>query len=62
MTDMPNSMTSSDLAADRAVVKAWLDRVPLRVEADEQRERELTEQIKTMMRVLVFTNRRPRRP
>lgn len=40
---------SSDLAADRATVKAWLDRVPLRAETDAAQERELTERIKALL-------------
>jgi quinolinate synthase len=47
---MDKSSSSSDLAADRAVVKAWLDRVPLRTEPDAQRELELTGQIKQLLR------------
>ncbi len=41
---------SSDLAADRAVVKEWLDRVPLRTEPDAEQERELVVRIKQLLR------------
>jgi quinolinate synthase len=48
--DIQTPVANSDLAADQAVVKAWLDRVPLRADGDAERERELTEQIKTLLR------------
>jgi len=41
---------TSDLAADRANVKAWLDRVPLRAEPDAAQEQELLAQIKQLLR------------
>jgi quinolinate synthase len=50
MSYIQTPASNSDLAADRAVVKAWLDRVPVRIEPDAGHERELTEQIKTLLR------------
>jgi quinolinate synthase len=49
MRDMQNPV-STELAADRAVVKAWLDRVPLRAEPDAEQERELIVRIKQLLR------------
>ena len=43
-------LADSVLAADRLVVKAWLDRVPVRTEPDEQRELELVQRIKHLLR------------
>lgn len=50
MNKILKPIVGSDLAADRAVVKAWLDRVPVRAEPDEQRELELVWQIKQLLR------------
>lgn len=51
MNDTPESSTAtSDLAADRAVVKSWLDRVPLREEENEARNAELVQMIKQLLR------------
>lgn len=47
---MQTHVSDSELAADRAVVKAWLERVPLRTEPDAERELELLGQIKQLLR------------
>lgn len=50
MSNMQNPLSGNDLAADRAVVKAWLDRVPTRAEPDAQQDAELTQCIKQLLR------------
>jgi quinolinate synthase len=50
MTNLQKPVSTTDLAADRAVVKAWLDRVPLRVEPDAQQEQALVASIKQLLR------------
>lgn len=50
MNNIHKPLVDSDLAADRTLVKAWLDRVPARTETDAHDERELVQQIKQLLR------------